>query len=238
MYLPGKRKMSPFLMRNLLLSSLLLLLLFSACSPGLLKNFRKEGTFAVSRSDFYPFFPSVDTTQLFNMQVDFRKNHLSGFLLIKSVQQDVYRLVFTTHFGMSVFDLEFDKGIFQINYCLEALNKKRVIQFLENDFRILLFLNLEIGPTSSYIYKNKNTPTLEINRTGNMYYLKDTKTETLLAIEAPHFISSLHYDFADYTDRFPSVIRIKHSCIGLKMQLEKIYPHLDDPQEVQVKQPS
>ena len=214
------------------------MLLFSACSPSLLKNFRKEDPVTVNRNDFYPFYPAVDTTQLFNMQIDFRKNHLSGLLLIKSTQPDVYRIVFTTYFGMSVFDLEFDKGIFRINYCLEALNKKRVMQLFENDFRILLFQNPEINQTVSGSYRNKNASTLEINRVGNMYYLKDTKNETLLAIEAPHFISSLSYDFSDYTDRFPSVIRIKHSRIGLKIQLDRIYPHLDAPQEVQVKQPS
>jgi len=225
-------------MRNLLLNSLLLLLLFSACSPGILKNFRKDDASTVNRNDFYPFFPSVDTTQLFNMQIDFKKNRFSGLLLIKSTQPDIYRIVFTTHFGMSIFDLEFDTGIFRVNNCLEALNKKEVIQLLENDFRILLFLNLKTDQNASNIYKHKNDSALEINRTGNIYYLKDTKNETLLSIEAPHFFSSLRYNFSDYIDRFPSVIRITHSRIGLKMQLEKIYPHLETPQEVQVKQPS
>ena len=230
--------MSAFPIRNLLLNSLLLLLLFSACSPSIVKNFRKEDALAVNRTDFYPFFPAVDSTLLFTMQVDFRKNNLSGILLIKSVQPDVYRLVFTTHFGMSIFDLEFNQGLFRVNYCMDVLNKKRVMQLLENDFRILLFLNLEAEQDSSNIYKHKNDSTLEIHRTKNIYYLKDTKNETLLAIEASHFLGSFRYDFSDYINRFPSVIRIKYGRIGLKMQLEKIHPHLDDPQEVQVKQPS
>ena len=225
-------------MRNLLLNSLLSLLLLSSCSPGILKNFRKTDRFLVNREDFYSFFPSVDTTHLFNMQVDFRKKHFSGLILIKSVQSDIYRIVFTTHFGMSVFDMEFVKGEFRMNYCLQALNKKSVINLLENDFRILLFLNLEADKNYPYIYKNKNDSALEINRMEKIYYLKDIKNETLLAIEAPHFFSSLSYGFTDYIDRFPSLIQIKHSRIGIKMQLEKIHPHFDAPQEVQVKQPS
>jgi len=188
----------------------------------ILKNFRKEDVLLVNRNDFFPFFPSPDSTQLFNMQIDFRKNHWSGLLLIKSVELDNYRLVFTTHFGMSLFDFEFDKGLFRINYCMEALNKKRVIQLLENDFRILLFLNLNTGGNASNIYRHKTNPILEINKKEKIYYLKDLKNETLLEIEAPHFFSSTRYEFADYVDRFPSVIRIKHSRIGIKMQLGKI----------------
>ena len=238
MFLQDKRKMLPFQMRNLLLNSLLILLIFNSCSPAILKNFRKEDSYSVNRNYFYPFFPSVDSTQLFNMQIDFRKNHFSGILIIKSTEPEVYKIVFNTYFGMSVFDMEFDKGFFRMNYCIEALNKKRVLEVFENDFRILLFLNLEKDQNYSDIYRNKRNPALEINRTKKIYYLKDIKNETLLAIEAPHFISSLSYCFSDYIDRFPSVIKINHSRIGLKMQLEKIQPHFEAPQDVQVKQPS
>ena len=214
-------------MRNLLLNSLLLLLILSSCSPGILKDFRKTESLLVDRVDFYPFFPSTDTTHLFNMQIDFRKNHFSGLLLIKSLQPDVYRIVFTTHFGMSVFDLEFNKGDFRIFYCIDALNKKNVINLLENDFRTLLFLNLETVQNFPKIYSNKKNPALEIYSKDKFYYLKDKENETLLAIEAPHFFSSLSYSFTDYVDQFPSIIRIRHSRIGIRMQLEKIYPHFE-----------
>ena len=223
MYLQLKRKMSSFPMRNLLLNSLLLLLLLSSCSPRILKDFRKTESLLVERADFYPFFPSADTTHLFNMQIDFRKNHFSGLLLIKSLQPDVYRIVFNTHFGMSVFDFEFDKSDFRVHYCMEALNKKNVITLLENDFRTLLFLNLETDRNFPKIYSNEKNPTLEIYKNDKFYYLKDNENETLISIEAPHFFSSLSYGFTDYIDRFPSIIRIKHSRVGIKMQLEKVY---------------
>ena len=222
MFLRDIRKILPFPMKNLLLNSLLLLMLLSSCSPGILKNYRKKSTSSLSRNDFYPFFPSADSTLLFNMQIDFRKNHFSGFLIIKSTEPDVYRIGFATHFGMSVFDLEFDRGSFKVNYCMEALNKKNVIRLLENDFRILLFQNLDIENNPSDIYRNKNNPSLEINRTKKLYYLKDIENETLLEIEAPNFFRSLSYSFSGYIERFPSVIRISHSKVGVRMGMERI----------------
>jgi hypothetical protein len=211
-------------MRNLVLSSLLIsFFILTACSPKILKGFKKENSALLSKKEFYPFFPAADSTQLFNMQIDFGKNHFSGILLVKSTGEETYRTVFNTHFGMSVFDFEFDKDDFRVNSCMEALNKKKVIQTLETDFKTLFSLNLETVENSVAIYKNKNETYLEIDKFENYYYLKNTDTKELLKIEVSRFINSLHYNFTDYRDRFPAVIQIKHSTIGLKMQLEKIY---------------
>jgi hypothetical protein len=204
----------------------MVLLLLGACSPEIIRGFRKETVSMLSKEAFYPFFPAVDSTQWFNMQIDFRKNHFSGMLLIKSTGKDIYRTVFTTHFGMSVFDFEFSKEAFRVNYCLEALNKKRLLQTLENDFHILLFLNPEMDDNGSVIYKNKTDSALEVDKAGKYYYLKNNDSQELLKIEAPRFINSLHYLFSDYQNRFPAVIQIRHSHIGLKMQLEKMEPAL------------
>jgi hypothetical protein len=176
----------------------------------------------VQKAAFYPFFPAVDSVLLFNMQIDFRKNHFSGMLLVKSTGEDRYRTVFTSHFGMSVFDFEVGKDSFRVNYCLEALHKKRLLQILEADFNILLFLNPETAGLLSDIYTNDAVPELEIIKADKYYYLKNTVSEELMAIEAPQLINARRYRFSDYKDRFPALIQIQHSHIGLKMQLERI----------------
>jgi hypothetical protein len=210
-------------MRNSALNSILLLfLLLTACSPEILKGFRKDSLQVLSRAEFYPFFPTADSTQWFNMQIDFRKNHFSGILLVKRTGTDTYRTVFTTHFGMSVFDFEFTPDKFIVNHCIEDLNKKKIRQTFEEDFKIFFFLNLDTPPNQEVIYKNKTNSHWEVVKKNDYYYLKDLESKTLLKIERPRFINSLHYEFKDYRERFPSDIQIKHSTIGLKIQLNKI----------------
>jgi hypothetical protein len=157
------------------------------------------------------------------MQIDFRKNHFSGILLVKPTEENSYRTVFNTHFGMSVFDFEFNGDTFRVNSCMEAINKKKVIRTFEDDLKVLFFLNLSPADNLSDVYKSKDNADLEINRIGKYYYLINTETKKLLKIEVPRFIHSLHYSFDDYRERFPTFIRIKHDNIGLKMQLERIY---------------
>jgi hypothetical protein len=176
----------------------------------------------VQKEAFYPFFPAADSVLLFNMQIDFGKNHFSGILLVKSTGKDRYRTVFTSHFGMSVFDFEVDSDSFRVNYCLEALHKKRFLQILEADFSALLFLNPETDGSLSDIYVNDAASGLEVIKAGKYYYLKNKVSETLIAIEAPQPVNARRYRFSDYKDKFPALIQIQHSHIGLKMQLERI----------------
>jgi hypothetical protein len=197
-------------------------LLLTACSPEILKGFRKDGRQVLPRAEFYPFFPATDSTQWFNMQIDFRKNHFSGILLVKRTGADVYRTVFTTHFGMSVFDFEFAPGRFIVNRCIEDLNKEKVRKTFGEDFKILFFLNLNPAFNQAVIYKSKTNSRWEVAGKDDYYYLKDLESKSLLKIERPRFINSLHYEFKDFREGFPSGIQIKHSTIGLKIQLNKI----------------
>jgi hypothetical protein len=189
----------------------------------MLKGFRKTDEAVLSKVDLYPFFPADDSVLVFNMQIDFRKNHFSGMLVVKCVEENRFETVFNTWFGVNVFDFEFNGEAFHINNCMESLNKKKVVQTLENDLKILFFLNLKPAGSPAGIYLNKNRKGMEINKIGDYYYLKDTGKKELLQIEVPHFFSSLHYRFEDYRERFPANIRIKHGNIGLKIQLDKIY---------------
>jgi hypothetical protein len=210
-------------MRSLVLSSIACGLLFSSCAPEMLKGFRKTGEASLSKVDFYPFFHEADSVHLFNMQIDYRKNHFSGMFVVKCVEENRFRTAFNTYFGVNVFDFEFNGDTFLVHNCMESLNKKRVIQTLESDLKILFLLNLKPDGNAAGIYLDGRRGEMEINKAGDYYYLKNTERKELLQIEIPRFFSSLHYRFEDYREHFPANIRIKHSNIGLKIQLEKTY---------------
>ena len=209
-------------MKSLVFGSLILVFLFSvSCSPKLVKHFHKIEITQVSKESLYPVFKSTDSSLFFNMQIDYKDNHFSGLLLVKSSEKDTYRAVFISHFGMSIFDFEFRQNNFTINYCTEILNRKQIINTLKTDFQILFLQNLtEINKTQ--VYQNKEFENLEINKIGGYYYLKDNQLQQLLKIEVPHFISTLRYDFTEYKNQFPQTIQIVHSRIGLNIKLKQI----------------
>lgn len=193
----------------------------SACAPAITKGFRRAGAAAVAAQDLYPFW-TPQRTHLFAMKIDFRENHFSGLLLVKQTDTAHYRLVFNTHFGMGVFDFEFARDTFLVHSCLDLLHRKRVLRLLEKDFRTLLFLDVKPHGNAAAVYHSPADSSLEVNRIGGRYYLKNNAQKTLLKMDVPHRFSSGAYDFTSYHDHFPEMITVTHSRLGLQIALEKI----------------
>jgi len=85
-----------------------------------------------------PFFGQGFEKALFTGSLDIKKHHLTGFLLIKKMEDESYRIVFTNQIGMTFFDFEVKQNGFKVVYCFESLNRKALIRIFEKDFRALL----------------------------------------------------------------------------------------------------
>ena len=211
-------------MKNLTLSSLSIVLLLTACAPNILNGFRKSETKEIAESDLYPIFRQSAGIYFFNMGISFRKNNFSGMLILKKETNDTYRAVMNSYFGMSVFDMEFGKDFFTVHYCIEGLNKKRIINTLRNDFENLFFFEPE-EKNQATVYLSPKNDSLKVYKIkkDNHYYMVNTESKELLRMEIPGRISDLRYRFSDYgTNRFPSQINIKHTNIGLEIRLTGI----------------
>jgi len=208
-------------MRNSVLNSLLALMAFASCSPQILRGYEKIDDANLAREAFFPFFPTADSTVVFNMQIDYRSNHFSGILLVKNTDKDTYRAVFSTHFGMSVFDFLLSPEVFEVVSCLDDLNKKQVIGTLQEDFKTLLFLNIEEWNEVER-FQNRGNSDLEILKKDKYYYLKNNDLQRTYRVFRPRFINAVDYGYDEFHDKFPAKIEIKHSKIGLTLNLDKI----------------
>lgn len=114
-------------MKNLPLSSLLLILFLLACSPakhlGLVWDPPFSGTFDKA---------------LFKTSFDIRKIHLSGYTMIKKTDS-AYHIVFSNEIGMTIYDFELYQKYFKVNYLFEPMNKKAMVRIFERDFRLLIY---------------------------------------------------------------------------------------------------
>jgi hypothetical protein len=104
----------------------------NACATSITTSSHGEAAAAAQDA---PLSPTPQQAQLFTMEIDFRKNHFSGLLLVKQTGDGQYRMVFNTHFGMGVFDVEVSRDAFMVHSCLEVLNRKHLLRLLENDLR-------------------------------------------------------------------------------------------------------
>ena len=63
------------------------------------------------------------------------RHELSGLMMIRNVGPDAVRVVATTYFGMSLFDMTVTKDSYTMNSCADFLDRKDVAAFIASWIR-------------------------------------------------------------------------------------------------------
>lgn len=198
--------MHRLLLRNLVYS--LIFITFISC-----KTYRLTGVNPVLSTEqtVENLYFSSKEDYVYKCQMDIYKNHVSGILILKKINDETHRVVLTSDFGNKMIDFEISENDFKLNYVLPDLDKKIVVNFLKNDFRELLRQKYPVDESfengSSEIYRstieNKNYY-LFFNRESGLLkqiiYTKNRKEKIDFTFEAKKhiFADSLNIQHKDF----------------------------------------
>ena len=204
---------------------ILLLLLFPSCRSSLTKGYQKEGEQIIRKEQLPPMVDASGELGKYNMTIDFRKKHFSGLLLVKQTAEDTWRTVFSTHFGLSIFDFELTPDTFIINHCIEPLKKKQLLELLRKDFSILFGLNLKKdNPATLYTPKALGTDLVFLVKNPSVKHFYKTNSELSQVKQIQTGKGLLKTTFERLATQPPSPtekLHIHHSGINLTIKLEK-----------------
>ncbi len=181
-----------------LISFFAAILFMSSCYPALKGGvkYMDSPSGAVERVMLYSTLPSINT---FDFVLSHKGRDVTGILIIKVSDSVNRRIVMTSHFGMTLLDFELsDNGNFKLNYSIEQLNRKRILNLLKRDFQILF------DP-----YSDKSV---------NYFYGVDSRVD---ALKVGGGIRALVMKFSNFRDGFPSRIVMDHPALKLSLKLDK-----------------
>jgi len=164
-----------------------------------------------------PYFSDSKIDYVYKTHISVYGNNLSGIFVIKKIDENWHRVVFTTEFGNKLLDFEISETDFKINSIVEELNRKILINTLKEDFRLLLkkkfAIQNQFATVSEAIYESAN---------GKYYdYLFVSKSGQKLQ-KITHSTKrkekfSIH--FQSENNIFAEHIAIEHQNIKLKIEL-------------------
>jgi hypothetical protein len=95
--------------------------------------------------------PKPINTGWYHASVDVVGKHLSGLLLIKSLPDSSYRVVFTNEAGVTFFDFGFsNEGAFKVHHVIQQFDKRPVIETLRKDFELILGIPFHGMPVQAW----------------------------------------------------------------------------------------
>lgn len=211
-------------MRSLLSVSLCLLLLCCSCAPSIIRGCHKGEVCTVVKGQLPPMIDASSRLCKYNMTIDFMRKHFSGLLLVKKTGTGTYRTLFSTHFGLSLFDLEISNDTLIVHHCIEPLKKKKILSLFQRDFSVLLGLNLQAeNKALAYTCAQPQTePVYKLSTPGfGGYYRTSPETDRMQEIRLGSGLRKTTFrSLPDSTGQ--EAIRIRHTGLRLSIGLDGI----------------
>jgi len=202
-------------MRYLLISLSFLFLM--SCS-----SYPKKQNFTLTENNvdiiLNPYFSDSSKDYVYKANIEVYDNTFGGIFIVKKISETGHRIVFTTEMGNKLFDFSFNGNDFKVNYILEELDRKILINILEKDFRVLITDNLKILETYNS-RSDKDVYKVSIN--GNTYYYyKKEYLNKIVNTKAGK--EKILFRFSKISNNIADEIEVKHNNIKLKINLKSI----------------
>jgi hypothetical protein len=207
----------------------LLILLFcsSGCSFGLLEGYRKS-----EQADVIPvsWFKTNAEHLLMNTTIDMMKNHFSGIMVIKSIADSGYRVVFLTEVGLKIFDMEFVSGKpAKVYYFMDVLNRKILVKTLSADIKLILMQTEEDRNTVVY----ENSPGLKMvkykyNGTTDYYEISTLTGKPVHAYQVSGTSKKARVDYYSRNGMQIDSVSLVHYHIKLRIGMHLINENNQD----------
>ncbi|MEO8515615.1 MAG: hypothetical protein ABI426_02670 [Flavobacterium sp.] len=199
------------------LISILSLLLFSCKSYQITDAVKKENTITVFKN---PYFSNPETDYVYKANIEIYGNKLGGIFIAKKINDSIHRVVFTTEFGNKLLDFELSEHNFKVNYILDDLNRKIIINTLRDDFKLLLKAN----HTVSEVFENERFVIYKSidNKRFNYFFEDKKKNKLIKLVNTSKTKEKVTFEFSSENSIFAENIKISHQNIKLKIELNQI----------------
>lgn len=201
------------MIRYLLISALFCL--FVSC-----KSYQVQDAVSVDNSLQFvqnQYFSDVSLDYVYKTHIEIYGNKMGGIFIAKRINDSIHRMVLTTDFGNKLLDFEISENSFKVNFIIDNLDKKIIINTLRDDFRTLLQVNSKVFKT----YKRNNEVIYQTE--NNAYYYFDEVSRNLTKIiKTNKRKEKVVFTFDSKKTTFAENINIQHFNIKLKIDFNQL----------------
>lgn len=163
------------------------------------------------------YFSDVSLDYVYKTHIEIYGNKMGGIFIAKRINDSIHRMVLTTDFGNKLLDFEISENSFKVNFIIDNLDKKIIINTLRDDFRTLLQVNSKVFKT----YKRNNEVIYQTEY--NAYYYFDEVSRNLTKIiKTNKRKEKVVFTFDSKKTTFAENINIQHYNIKLKIDFNQI----------------
>lgn len=201
-------------MRYLSLNHLVILLLLVSCGSYPRNNDLTETEIAAKKI-LNPYFSDPSKDYVYKAGITLQKKEFGGLFIVKKLGPDRHRVVFTTEMGNKILDFSFNGDRFIVNYLLEEMDKKILVNILKRDFKVLITEDFPVLRT----FRKNNQEIFETENDKKKYYYLYRNGQLEKIIRTSGKKEKTEYLFSGVHDNTAKRIGISHKDIPLHINL-------------------
>ena len=157
---------------------------------------------------------------VYKANIEVYGKQLGGVFVAKKINDTLHRAVLTTDFGNTLLDFEVSENSFKVNYCVEELNKKIVLNTLKKDFRLVFREKYSVEE----VFENQTHTIFKTKKGNHFNYLFENKSNKRLTklLHTNKTKEKVVISFEGKNTTFAEKINIEHKNIKLKIELNQI----------------
>ena len=165
-----------------------------------------------------PYFSNTYIDYVYKAKIDIYGKNFGGILIVKKIDDHSHRVVFTTEFGNKLFDFLYKKDTVTKNFTIEELDKKYIVNTLQNDFKLLVTQKNKV--ISQYESGQEEVYKTIDDKQYNFYFI-NKKSHTLdKIVSTSKSKEKVEVLFSNIESEIANSILINHKNIKLTIALE------------------
>ena len=165
-----------------------------------------------------PYFSDIDTDYVYKAKIDIYGKNFGGILIIKKIEDNSHRVVFTTEFGNKLFDFLYVEDTVIKNFVIEELDKKLIVNTLQNDFKILVSQKNKV--LSQYDSEQEEVYKTIDDKQFNFYFINKKSSILDKIVSTSKSKEKVEVLFSNIDSEIANTILIHHKNIKLNIALE------------------
>jgi len=161
----------------------------------------------------------------FKISIEAFENHFGGIMVAKKLENNHYRFAFLNEFGGKMMDFEILNRELKLNYAVEQLNRKIILNMLEKDFAMLFSEEVLVKNE----FAQQEFRMLEVEKFSgnkNLYYELNSNGE-LTGILLARAKEEVRIDLKN-SSKPPPEIQISHGKLPIKIYLHLLENNLNE----------
>lgn len=195
----------------LIISSFLL----GSCAVKTVQGFEQKEP--VVKNYTVPYFSDPETDYVYKAHISIYGKDFGGIFIAKKINDTLYRTAFTTEFGNKLFDFEITDDSFKVNYILEELDRKIIVNTLKRDFMLLLKRNHKVEQV--YVSPESKVYKCNVGKRNNYLFLDKATGRLSKLVNATKQKEKILISYTAESDILANKIIIDHKSINLKIEL-------------------